>query len=237
VIDQDPNAEEKADKGSTVTLEVSDGPGTVRIPTVRGLTQAQAIKQLNKADIKVTVDQRSSSDIEKGLAIRTVPPAGDVVDRGERIQLLVSSGPEQIEVPDVTGLSRDSAEQLITDAGLEPAVEESESDKPENEVISQNPAGGTKVDRGSRVTITVSKGIEKVEVPNVEGLSPRDATASLRSAGLVVVQRKQDVTDSSQDGVVIDQHPPPGSQIDKGKQVVIVVGVLISGDELNGTTP
>ena len=71
---------------------------------------------------------------------------------GERIQLLVSSGPAQVEVPDVTGLARDSAEQLLTDAGLEPAIEETESDKPEDEVISQNPAAGTEVDKGSRVT-------------------------------------------------------------------------------------
>jgi serine/threonine-protein kinase len=176
--------------------------------------------------------------VEKGFALQTVPRAGEVVDRGERIQLLVSSGPEQIEVPDVTGLSRDSAEQLLTDKGLEPAVEETESDKPENEVISQSPAGGDHVDRGSRVTITVSKGIAKVDVPNVEGLSPRDAASSLRSAGLVPVRREQDVTDQTQDGVVVDQRPPPGSQSEKGKQVVFVVGVLISGDELqNGGSP
>jgi eukaryotic-like serine/threonine-protein kinase len=238
VIDQDPNAKDKADKGSTVTLEVSDGPGTVRVPSVHGLPQAVAIEQLKKRDIKATVDPRASSTVEKGIALQTIPRAGDVVDRGERIQLLVSSGPEQIEVPDVTGLSRDSAEQLLTDKGLEPAVEETESDKPENEVISQSPSGGDKVDRGSRVTITVSKGIEKVDVPNVEGLSPRDAAASLRSAGLVPVRREQDVTDQNQDGVVVDQRPPPGSQSEKGKQVVFVVGVLISGDELqNGNSP
>jgi eukaryotic-like serine/threonine-protein kinase len=238
VIDQDPNAQEKADKGSTVTLEVSDGPGTVRVPSVHGLPQAVAIEQLKKRDIKVTVDPAASSTVEKGIALRTVPRAGDVVDRGERIQLLVSSGPEQIEVPDVTGLSRDSAEQLLTDKGLEPAVQETESDKPENEVISQSPAGGEQVDRGSRVTITVSKGIEKVDVPNVEGLKPRDAEASLRSAGLVPVRREQDVTDQNQDNQVIDQRPPPGSQLEKGKQVVFIVGVLISGDELqNGNSP
>jgi beta-lactam-binding protein with PASTA domain len=238
VIDQDPNAQEKADKGSTVTLSVSDGPGTVRVPSVHGLPQAVAIEQLKKRDINVTVDQRPSSDVEKGIALRTVPPAGDVVDRGERIQLLVSSGPEQVEVPDVTGLTRDSAEQLLTQKGFEPAVEERESDKPQDEVISQSPTAGTKIDRGSRVTLTVSKGLAQVDVPNVEGLTRRDAAAAIRSAGLVPVARQQDVTDPNQDGVVIDQRPPPASQVDKGTEVVIVVGVLISGDELqNGTSP
>jgi serine/threonine-protein kinase len=155
-----------------------------------------------------------------------------MVNRGERIQLFVSSGPEQVEVPDVTGLTRDSAEQLLTEAGLEPAVVETESEKPENEVISQNPAAGTEVDRNSRVTITVSKGIEKVGVPNVQGFTRRDALAAIRAEGLVPVARERDVTDPAQDGVVIEQRPGGGTQLEKGKQVVIIIGALISGDEL-----
>jgi len=233
VIDQDPNPREKADKGSTVTLEVSQGPGSVRVPSVRGSPQAVALRTLRRAKIdEVTVDQRPSADIEKGFAIRTIPAAGEVVEIGERITLLVSSGPPQVTVPVVTGLTRDSAEELLTGAGLEPAVEETESEKPEGEVIAQNPAAGTELDRGSRVTITVSKGIEKVSVPDVEGLPRRDASAQLRAAGLVPVVREQDVTDPAEDGVVISERPGASTELEKGKQVVIVVGVLISGDEL-----
>jgi beta-lactam-binding protein with PASTA domain len=237
VVDQDPNPRAKADEGSTVVLEVSGGPGTVRVPTVRGLPQAVAIEALDKRDLKATVDRRPSESIEKGIAIRTVPAAGEQVDRGERIQLFVSSGPEQIEVPDVTGLSRDSAEDLLTKAGLEPAVEEKESEEPEDDVISQNPAAGTEVDRSSTVTITVSTGIEKVSVPNVVGLSRRDAVSQLREVGLVAAPREVDVTDPSQDGVVTDQRPAAGIEIEKGKQVVIMVGVLIQDDTVTPTEP
>jgi eukaryotic-like serine/threonine-protein kinase len=241
VVDQDPDPRAKADEGSTVVLEVSGGPGTVRVPTVRGLPQAVAIEALDKRDLKATVDRRPSESIEKGIAIRTVPAAGEQVDRGERIQLFVSSGPEQVEVPDVTGLSRDSAEDLLTKAGLDPAVEEKESEEPEDDVISQNPAAGTEVDRGSTVTITVSTGIEKVSVPNVVGLSRRDAVSQLREVGLVAAPREVDVTDPSQDGVVTDQRPAAGIEIEKGKQVVIMVGVLIQDDTVTpgdqGTSP
>jgi serine/threonine-protein kinase len=237
VVDQDPNPREKADEGSTVVLEVSGGPGTVRVPTVRGLPQAVAIEALEKRDLKATVDRRSSESIEKGIAIRTVPAAGEQVDRGERIQLFVSSGPEQVEVPDVTGLSRDSAQDLLTKAGLEPAVEERESEEPENDVISQDPAAGTEVDRGSTVTITVSTGIEKVSVPNVVGLTRRDAVAQLREVGLTAAPREVDVTDPSQDGVVTDQRPAAGIEIEKGKQVVIIIGVLIQDDTVTPGEP
>jgi eukaryotic-like serine/threonine-protein kinase len=237
VVDQDPNPRAKADDGSTVVLEVSGGPGTVRVPTVRGLPQAVAIEALDKRDLKATVDRRPSESIEKGIAIRTVPAAGEQVDRGERIQLFVSSGPEQVEVPDVTGLSRDSAESLLTRAGLEPAVEEKESEEPVDDVISQDPAAGTQVDDGSRVTLTVSTGIEKVSVPNVVGLNRRDAVDQLREVGLVAAPREADVTDPSQDGVVTDQRPAAGIEIEKGKQVVIIVGVLIQDDNVTPGDP
>ena len=204
--------------GSTVTLEVSEGPGTVRVPTVAGQPQAVAIETLKKQRFEVNVDQRASSTVKKGIAIRTIPAAGEMVNVGERIQLYVSSGPAQVKVPDVTGLARDSAEQLLTDAGLEPAVEETESEQPEDEVISQNPAAGIEVDKGSRVTITVSKGIPTVSVPDVHGRSRRDAVAQLRAAGLVPAVREQDVTDPAQDGVVIDERPGAGTQLAKGSR-------------------
>jgi eukaryotic-like serine/threonine-protein kinase len=237
VVDQDPNPQVKADEGSTVVLEVSGGPGTVRVPTVRGLPQAVAIEALDKRDLKATVDRRPSESIEKGIAVRTVPAAGEVVERGERIQLFVSSGPEQIEVPDVTGLSRNSAEDLLAKEGLETAVEETESKEPEDDVISQTPAAGTEVDRGSTVTITVSTGIQTVSVPNVVGLNRRDAAAQLRSVGLVSAPREVDVTDPNQDGVVTDQRPAAGIEIEKGKQVVIMIGVLIQDDVLTPDQP
>jgi serine/threonine-protein kinase len=202
------------------------------VPTVAGQPLARAIETLKAQRIEVTVDQRASSTVEKGIAIRTIPAAGEMVNVGERIQLFVSSGPAQVKVPDVTGRARDSAEQLLTDAGLEPAIEETESDKPEDEVISQNPAAGFEVDKGSRVTVTVSKGIPTVSVPDVQGSNRRDAVAELRAAGLVATVHEQDVTDPAQDGVVIDQRPGVGTQLDKGKQVVIIIGVLISGDQL-----
>jgi serine/threonine-protein kinase len=237
VVDQDPNPREEADEGSTVVVEVSGGPGTVRVPTVRGLPQAVAIEALDKRDLTATVDRRPSETIETGIAIRTVPAAGEEVERGERVQLFVSSGPEQVEVPDVTGLSRDSAEDLLSEAGLEVAVEERESEEPEDDVISQDPAAGTEVDRGTTVTITVSTGIETVSVPNVVGLSRRDAIDQLRSVGLTASPREVDVTDASQDGVVIDQRPAAGIEIEKGKQVVIMVGALIQDDVLTPGEP
>jgi serine/threonine-protein kinase len=120
------------------------------------------------------------------------------------------------------------------------AVEEEESDEPEGDVISQNPAGGTEVPRGETVTITVSTGRPQVEVPDVVGLGEDQATSRLRSDNLEPVREERAVTDPEQDGVVLEQRPGPGVEVDEGREVVIVIGVLEPGDTLEeapGTTP
>jgi eukaryotic-like serine/threonine-protein kinase len=226
VVDQDPNPGEQAEDGSTVTLEVSRGPGAVRVPAVAGLPQRQAINELQDADLKVTVDREPSDKVAEDLAIRTLPREATRVTRGTPVRLIVSSGPEQLTVPDVTGLSRDSAESRLRDEGFGVSVTEQESDETEGDVISQSPAGGTELARGETVTITVSTGTPRVDVPDVIGLRERSASSRLSSAGLKPVTQERTVTDPSQDGVVVEQRPATGTQLDKGAEVVIVIGVL-----------
>jgi serine/threonine-protein kinase len=224
VVDQDPNPGEEAKKGSTVTLEVSQGPGNVRVPAVENLPERQAIKELNDAGLRANVDSESSDSVRRGIAIRTVPGEGVEVQRDGRVRLLVSSGPKRISVPDVVGLSRESAEGRLRDEGLGVVVQETESDKPQGEVITQTPSGGSSVSKGARVTITISQGQPKVDVPDVTGLSAGSAAARLRAAGLVPVQQKRSTSNQDEDGQVLDQRPGGGSQVDKGRSVVIVVG-------------
>jgi serine/threonine-protein kinase len=237
VLDQDPNPREEAEVGSTVVLEVSGGPGTVLVPTVRNLPQAQAIEELEERGLRANVDRLSSEEIREGLAMRTVPGAGTEVERGERIQLFISSGPELVAVPAVIGLSGDSAETQISGVGLVPAVQEAESEQPEGEVIAQDPGAGAELRLGSTVTITVSTGIEQVVVPDVVGIGAGDAEAQLRAEGLAPVQRESEVTDPAQDGQVIDQRPAAGVEVEPGRQVVIVVGALVEEEELAPVEP
>jgi eukaryotic-like serine/threonine-protein kinase len=237
VLDQDPNAGEEAEEGSTVVVEVSGGPGTVLVPTVRNLPQGQAIDELEERGLRANVDRLSSENVRAGFALRTVPGAGTEVERGERIQLFISSGPELVAVPTVIGLSRDSAEAQISDVGLVPAVQESESEEPEGEVISQDPSAGSELRLGSTVTITVSTGVEQVVVPDVVGIGAGDAERQLRAEGLVPVRREMEVAEPSQDGQVIDQRPAAGVEVERGREVVIVVGALVEQEQLAPVEP
>jgi eukaryotic-like serine/threonine-protein kinase len=237
VLDQDPNPGEEAEEGSTVVLEVSGGPGTVLVPTVRNLPQAQAIDELEERGLRANVDRLSSEEIREGVAMRTVPGAGTEVERGERIQLFISSGPELFAVPAVIGLSQASAEAQITGVGMVPAVQEQESEAPEGEVIAQDPGAGAQLRRGSTVTITVSTGIEQVVVPDVVGIGAGDAEGQLSAEGLVPIRRETEVSDPAEDGQVIDQRPSAGVEVEPGRQVVIIVGALVEEEELAPVEP
>jgi serine/threonine-protein kinase len=225
VLRQDPDAGEAAAQEDPVTLFVSDGPGKVRVPSVRNTPQERAIKDLDKVGLKVTADPMPSDTVKKGFAIGTSPRAGAEVDRGARIRLFVSSGPERITVPDVVGVTRETAESRITGLGLEVTVETEETDEAQDgEVVRQTPEGGTQADRGDEVTIVVAQEPEQVSVPNVEGLSQADAVAALRDAGLQPTVRERATEDEAEDATVLEQRPGAGTDVDAGDSVILIVG-------------
>jgi len=226
VLRQDPDPGEAAPQDEPVVLIVSGGPGKVRVPSVKNQPQERAIKDLDKAGLKVTADPQSSDTVKEGFAIGTSPVAGTEVDRASRVRLFVSSGPERISVPDVVGLTREAAETRITREGLDVRVETEESDETENEVIAQSPGAGDKLERGDDVTITVAIEPEQATVPDVTGLTRSEALRMLRGAGLQgsVSERATDTPD--EDGVVIEQSPGNGADVDRGSTVTLIVGRL-----------
>ena len=247
VIAQDPAGGTEADEGSTVKLTVSTGPGEVTIPTVEGFTEERAIRELNRAGcgqredtnlcgFKVEVRQESSDRIDEGDAIRTNPPGGSTAEVGSRVLLFVSTGPRQVEVPDVVGLERESAEAVLNREGLGFTIREEESDQDPGTVIAQDPAATTVVDKGSRVTLTVAKERETVDVPNVVGFSRATAEDTLRDAGLRPVVVEEETDDPAAVDQVLRQRPGSGADVDPRSEVEIVVGVAPAeedqGDEL-----
>jgi serine/threonine-protein kinase len=224
VLRQDPDPGEQAARDDAVVLVVSDGPGEVRIPDVAGFTRAQAVRELRKADLRVSVAERPSEGVDAGLAIGTSPRGGTSVDRRSTVRLLISSGPAEVDVPNVVGLSLDSATKRLDDLGLTYRVRREESEQPEDEVLAQDPGSGTSLEAGGTVELTVAEPAEQVSVPFVTDLSEAGALSALRAEGLKGSVRRRDVTDAAQDGVVLEQRPAAGSDVDSGSTVVLVVG-------------
>jgi serine/threonine-protein kinase len=237
VLRQDPDPGEEAAKTETVTLAVSSGPGEVRVPSVRNLPEQRAFKELEKADLKVTADPQPSTKVKKGTAIGTSPEEGTEVDRGSRVRLFVSSGPQKVTVPNVVGLARESAESRLDREGLSVEVRMQRSSEPEDEVIAQSPGQGTKLDAGDRVTITVSEGAEKVTVPDVQGLTEKEALRALGGAGLKGAVRDRDTDVEEEDGTVLVQRPGNGAELDSGSTVELVVGRLVEPEATTTDPP
>jgi serine/threonine-protein kinase len=237
VIQQDPGPREKAKEGSTVTLTVSDGPPDAVIPDVEDLPLRVALTQLRKKGFVPDINQEPSDTVKKGLVISTTPAGGTVLAQGERVRVDVSSGVEKFAVPNVVGLDQDAAERALEDKDLVPVVQEQESDQPEGKVFQQDPGSGTNVSKGDRVTITVSKGPAAVDVPDVVGLTRGDARGELQGAGFKVEVKTRPSEDPGDDDIVLDQRPGHGTQLKKGRTVVIYVGQFTPPPSDTGTTP
>ncbi|MDT4921827.1 MAG: eukaryotic-like serine/threonine-protein kinase [Pseudonocardiales bacterium] len=236
VIGQDPAAGDKAKKGSTVNLTVSDGPPDAIVPAVEGLPLKQALSNLRRSGFQADIFSKSDPSVKKGLVISTTPAGGTVATEGDRIRIDVSSGVARFPVPNVVGLDQSAAERALEDKNLVPVVVQKESDQPVGQVFLQDPVSGTKVAEGDRVTITVSKGPAAIDVPDVVGLTRGDARGELQSLGFQVLVKTRTATDPADDDIVLDQRPAPKTQLKKGRTVVIYVGQYVPPTDTGTTT-
>ena len=230
MVEQNPDDGEEADEGSTVEITVSTG-AQVTVPQVQGLSEADASKKLQKESLLVRTQQQFSGQVKPGRAIATRPSAGSDVECNARVTLLVSRGQNIVTLPDVIGLQREEAESELKRLGFIVDVDTRDDDEPEGQVISQDPGGGSHLKKGTTVTIIVSTGAGSVIVPDVEGQSVDAARANLIGDGLSVVVQEQETNEQSEDGRVLEQAPSPGTRVQMGDAVTIVVGEFVEEEE------
>ncbi len=222
VATQDPRPDTEAPEGSTVTITVSGGPGDAAVPTVAGMPQDEAEQALEDAGFKTRVERVFSDDVRNGNVVGSSPPAGTTLERGSEVSLQVSRGPEQVEVPDVTGDSQDNARSALEGVGLRVGkITREESDEAPGTVIEQSPAAGEEVDKGDAVDLTVA---QPTAIPDVVDLTEEEAQAELEEVGFEVTVRDEAITDPAEEGIVLDQTPAAGEERRQGSRVTIVVG-------------
>jgi eukaryotic-like serine/threonine-protein kinase len=223
VIRTDPAANAKADKGSLVTLVVSGGPGTAKVPTVGGLTRSSARGRLRRAGFEIEERRESSDTVPAGRAIRTSPPSRTTLEKGQTVILLLSTGKEQVEVPNVTGQSFDQAAQQLAARGFKVQRNDqpSASEDP-GTVLKQSPDAGQKIDKGSTVQLAVARQPQDVDVPDVNGETQADAVRRLSQAGFEIEIVEQPVPTQEDDGHVIQQDPA-GGRHKRGSTVTLTV--------------
>jgi serine/threonine-protein kinase len=227
VVEQDPIPTDrgggKVEEGSTVTLSVSSGPAIVAVPSVTGLSEADATKRLEKAGFKVTSMQEFSKTVPRGQVIGTSPPAGTQLSTLQEVTLQVSRGANTVLVPSVVGLDDQAALNALSNAGLSGTEVQKDSTEPQGKVLSQSPGSGKRVARGSQVTIFASTGA--ITVPDVTGQPRKTAVSALKKAGFIPSITEQTTTDPNEVGIVLSEFPPSGSRGQRGDTVTISVGI------------
>jgi serine/threonine-protein kinase len=239
VIEQSPGARRRVKRGSEVRLVVSSGPVSAVVPSVVGLTLADARSKLRDAGFTEFAESRIASDtVDRDRVIGTSPAANETADTRERIAIQVSQGPaaagtteteQQVVVPDLDGLTRAKATAALRAVGLTATFTTQESDETAGTVISQAPGARSRVDEDSNVAVTLAAAPEgeqstDVTVPNLEGRSRAAATAALRRLGLTPDVTTRTTTTRSEDGDVLDQ-TPNGGRVAQGSSVKLVIGV------------
>jgi serine/threonine-protein kinase len=235
VVEQNPDPGNKIGKGSTVTIYVSNGKPRTTVPDVVNHQYADAVSAIADAGLSAKIVFIYSSQPENTVTAQ-VPAAGDRVLKGSKVRINVSRGAKPVQVPDVVGQPYANAAGALKGAGFGVTRVDIESDQPKGQVVAEDPVAGTPVPEGSKVTLSVSKGPTTSQVPDVTGQNAIDARALLQGAGFKVAIVQQEVTDPSQDGVVLDESPVGGTPLKPGAVVTITVGKLSAGTTTPTTT-
>jgi serine/threonine-protein kinase len=222
VIRQEPDAGERVQRGNVVRYFVSTGKPRVEVPEVVGARESLAVATLREAELVPRVFEIFSEE-PAGIVIAQAPRGGTSVVKGTDVRINVSKGRQTTGVPNVVGMSFTDASERLREAGFIPVRRDVEAPEPEGTVIAMDPAAGTLVPPGTRVTLDVSLGVSTTAVPDVTGLDEANARATLENAGFRVVMRETTTGNPDEDGVVITQNPAPGEQAEPGSRVVLYV--------------
>jgi serine/threonine-protein kinase len=221
IIESLPAGGDKIDSAGSVKLIISKGPERFTVPMTAGLTPQAAVK---RSPLLVgTITEVFNSEIPKGFVISSTPASGSSVKRDTKINLLVSKGVQQVAIASYLGKSGEQALNELTELGFSVEVGYAFNETvPELAVIFQNPTGGTSIDKGSKVTIQISKGPRYTFIPKtiitMEAVAAREM---LESMGLKV---KVVSVGNNKKKVVKKVSPAVNTKVKRGSTVTITVG-------------
>lgn len=208
----------------------------VKMPPVKGMKLEDAESLLKENGLTVKVSKQHHKTIEKGYVISQSPEANDIVKKGRLVGLVVSEGPDLVEVPDVTNITYEEARFLLMsqDFQVDATPEQAYHSKvEEGKIIEQEPRGKSQAPRGTKVRLVISRGPEPqvLKVPSLIGLSQEEARAKLSGLGLSLGEVKVQGSQEYLPGQIMAQEPAADAEIEQGA----LIAVTISGGP--GPTP
>lgn len=222
IITSDPAGGGRVSPNGAVDVTLSKGKERYAVPTLQGLKQDIAEQQLKENKLVLgEVKEEYSTEFPKGFIMRSEPAAGERVKRESQVTIYISLGIEQIALSDYKGKSGEQALNELTEEGFEVKTKYVYSeDLPIGAVISQTPGAGD-ADKGSTITLLVSKGSEFVFVPNIFSVNESKAIATLKDLDLKVAVKK---VGNKKTKVVTNIAPKVGTKVKRGSTITITVG-------------
>lgn len=212
--------------GITLGVLNSGKPKDILLPNFTNLTLDEAKSKAEEVKLNLNVsEEKYDVQIEEGKIISQDPKyqPNYTVKEGSTVNVVVSKGQEIVKVTKLVGKTKDEARKELKDLGLEMEIEEVNSDDVEpGIVIEQDKQEGEEVLAGTKIKLKVSLGIEKVEVPDLAGLSEDEAKAKITEAKLKWI-RTDKIKDSSKGTGVVEQNISPKSMVDKNTEISITI--------------
>ncbi|MGI9000247.1 MAG: Stk1 family PASTA domain-containing Ser/Thr kinase [Pseudonocardia sp.] len=231
VMSTDPAARSQVAERTVVTLFIGKGPAEVNVPRLPGLDLDQAKQELTRVGLTLgtQTEEETPDSAQIGKIIKSAPEPGERVAGGSAVNVVIGIEQTTLPVPDVTNQDAASAQKTLTDLGFTVQSEEVDGLGEQGSVVGTNPAAETQVQKGSQVTLQISRG-NQIEVPDVRGRRSELAQADLVRAGFRNVRiQNQRVTDASQNRQVLRQSIAPGELATENEQIVLTVGDFSTG--------
>ena len=226
VIGHNPPAGTAAMPEDVIDLVISDGPMPIVVPDMRGMDEFTAIVEVFTQGLTVGIitDQYDNS-VAAGLVISHTPAAGETVEAGSEVDMVISLGSTPVSVPTVIGMTQSEAVDTLIAAGLfiDEITHEYNDVVDEGLVYSQSPLQGSAVPAGTPVALWISRGPHRISVPPVVGLALETAVTAIENAELVAGSLIEQYSDDVAAGSVISQNPDADTVVDSGSAVDLVI--------------
>ncbi|MFD2027281.1 Stk1 family PASTA domain-containing Ser/Thr kinase [Promicromonospora aerolata] len=229
----EPSAGSEVEPDSSVVVFVAGAPGQVTIPDVSGLSESDARSRLEEDNLTVGgTESENSRSVSEGMVTKSEPSAGQTVQEGAEVTLYLSTG--QTTLPNVVGQTREAAEPQLTNIGLGTINwDEEESDEvPAGTVARTDPEAGD-VPQGTTVTVYIATAPEPKEttVPtDLVGKTLEEAQVSCTGAQVTCVKGSEEPSTAVQPGQVIRSEPEPGTTVEQGATISLVIASDPEGD-------
>ncbi|WP_411143052.1 Stk1 family PASTA domain-containing Ser/Thr kinase [Streptomyces sp. x-80] len=200
--------------------------GKVSVSNLVGKTLAQAKDAGLNGNFKVAEGSSTACDnVKKNQITKQEPASGTKIEKDGTVTVTMCSGPEQISVPNVKGLTlADARSELEAKGFTNVESHETVSERDPGTVAEQDPQAGAKKTKNTKITLSIAKAPKKTTVPSVMGQDFNAASKQLTDLGLQVNKQEQEVSDPSQIGKVTAMNPGANSQVENNSTVTLTVG-------------